>query len=376
MSCNIPTLNISVEDCAGDAAGKHNYNALVLDTLVCNLSSNIITQDNSIGKVYDELNSLINSFVGILSDYTDEKTNKFLTASTTVHLLSSVWQSNEFSVVYPMNGSNLFPDPSNIIDTPAIQKYTSATRPVTKTTTNTTYGKGKAVNLAFNTEYLISDYESAVASCNGAPPSKLGTISLIIDGITVASYKASGNNKTAGDDTYVSWDQQFITTWEDHKKYKLNSKTTFSGGTKFKFTKDNKGIKYSISAVKRGKATTTTDTVTTTEQYQTIEDGESLAKLQSRALTYLNRYFDPITFRNLTIVNLNMLISDIVSNPSDPKQLIYESYVPAAFNLYNRSPYHDKMVASFNRANIYIQKNIILRYQVQNNVWVYIGKIE
>jgi hypothetical protein len=376
MSCNIPTLNISVEDCAGDAAGKHNYNALVLDTLICNLSSNIITQDNSINKVYDELDSLINGFVRILPNYTNTETNKFLTASTTVKLLSSVWQSNEFSLIYPMNGSNIYPDPSNIIDTPAIQKYTIASRPVTKTITNTTYAKGKSVKLAFDTEYLIADYESAVASCDGSPPSKLGTISLIIDGVQVATYKASGNNKTAGDDTYVSWDHSNITTWENHKKYKLNSKIEFTGGTKFKFTKDNAGIKYSISAFKRGKATTTTTTETTTEQYQTIEDVESLAKLQSRAVTHLNRYFPPNTFRDLTIVNLNMLISDIVSNPSDPKQLILETYNPTAFNVSNRSPYNNKMTASFTRSNVFIQKNIILKYQVQNDIWVYIGKIE
>jgi hypothetical protein len=383
MSCNIPTLNISVEDCAGDAAGKHNYNVLVLDTLVCNLSSTIIKQDNSIGKVYDELNSIINNFINIFPDYTNEKTNRFLTASTTVNLLSSVWQSNEFSLIYPMNGSNLYPDPSNVIDTPSVQKYTTATRPVQTTVTDTTYGGNTKVNLAFDTEYLIEDYESAVASSNGST-NKTGTISLLIDNVQVATYKASGKTKTGGDDTYVSWDQNNITTWENNKKYKLNSEVKFNGGTKFKFTKDTTAKlaakKYSISAVKRGKKTTTVSTIETTEEYQTIDNIEALAKLQSRALTYLNGYFNPANFRNLTIVNLNMLISDIVANPFDKNQLISATYDPITFSRDNRSgatsTTSKPMKASFKRDNIYIQKNIILRYQVQNNIWVYIGKIE
>jgi len=376
MSCNIPTLNISVEDCAGDAAGKHNYNLLVLDTLICNLSSTLITQENSINKVYDQFNSLINSFISINPDYTEEKTNKFLTASTTVKLLSSIWQNNEFSLIYPINGSNLYPDPSNIIDTPAIQKYTTITKPVTSTSSVVTYGKGKDVKLAFDTEYFLEDYESAVASCNGSPK-KTGTISLVIDGVVVANYKASGDNKNAGDDTYVSWDQNNITTWENYKKYKLGSQIPFTGGTKFKFTKDNSGIKYSISAVKRGEKKVSTISIVSTEDQQIIDDIESLEKLKSRGLTYLNSYFNPSTFRNLTIVNLNMLISDIVSNPSDKNQLVLATYNPPVFGRNNRSgATNSPMTANFTRSNIFIQKNIILKYQVQNNIWVFLDKLE
>jgi hypothetical protein len=378
MSCNIPTLNISVEDCAGDAAGKHNYNALVLDTMICNLSSTIITQDNSIDKVYSELSDLINNFINIFPDYTDEKTYKFLTASTTVHLMSSIWQNNEFSLIYPMNGTDLFPDPSNIIDTPAIQKYVSGTKEVSTPITYTTYGASTNVNLAFDTEYSIADYESAVASCNGSP-GNTGTITLVIDGVERARYTASGRNKIAGDDTYVSWDQQFITTWENFRKYKLGSKTGFPGGSKFKFTKSKKGIKYSISAVKRGAATTTTTDRVSHENYQSIEDTQDLAKIQSRGLSYLNQYFSPISFRESTIVNLNILISDITSTPTDPKQLILETYTPETFNRDNRTGAYATnrpLEAVYTRPSIHISKNVILRYQIKNNVWVYLDKKE
>jgi len=110
-TCNIPILNINFDDCIGDTAGKHNYNALVLDTAICNLSSNFYNTLN-IETLFSDLSGVINSYINILPYYTDVETNEYLKASTVVSILSSIWSKNEFSVQYPVNGSDLFPDPT------------------------------------------------------------------------------------------------------------------------------------------------------------------------------------------------------------------------------------------------------------------------
>jgi hypothetical protein len=128
-TCNIPILNINFDDCIGDTAGKHNYNALVLDTAICNLSSDFYNTVN-LETLFSDLSSVIDSYIDILPHYTDTETNEYLKASTVVTILSSIWGKNEFSVQYPVNGSDLFPDPTasnNIIVDPADPNITSPT---------------------------------------------------------------------------------------------------------------------------------------------------------------------------------------------------------------------------------------------------------
>lgn len=101
--CNIPTLNIELDDCVGDSLGKHNYNFLSLDTNICNLSSIYFNNQLNIDSSFAVLSSLLNSFIPIFSYYDTINTNQFLTTSTTVSLLSSIWSKNEFTVHYPIN---------------------------------------------------------------------------------------------------------------------------------------------------------------------------------------------------------------------------------------------------------------------------------
>jgi hypothetical protein len=99
MSCSIPVLNINIEDCVGDSLGKHNYNALTLDTSVCNLSGLL----SNASTVLNQLSSTIQSYQPLISTYNDSKINSILETFTTVNLLSSFWNNYEFSIEYPIN---------------------------------------------------------------------------------------------------------------------------------------------------------------------------------------------------------------------------------------------------------------------------------
>jgi hypothetical protein len=107
MNCTIPVLTIDQQDCLGDSLGKHNYNALVLDTSICNLSSLIYNQSNNVSTVFNTLSFLLDSYKYLFSVYNDDKLYKILIASTTVNLLSSFWGNYTFSVQYPINSISL-----------------------------------------------------------------------------------------------------------------------------------------------------------------------------------------------------------------------------------------------------------------------------
>mgnify|MGYP006893623877 FL=1 len=112
------------------------------------------------------------------------------------------------------------------------------------------YGNGATVNLAYNTTYNIADFQSAVAYADGSP-SNLATITLWIDNVAITTYTASGNNILYGDDTFVQWNRQYVTAWEQWRKYKLGSQKPFPGGTTFKFTHGTRGHHFFCTGVKR-----------------------------------------------------------------------------------------------------------------------------
>lgn len=144
-----------------------------------------------------------------------------------------------------------------------------------------TWVDGPVVDLTYDTTYNIADFQSAIAYANGAP-SNLATITLWIDGVAVAEYTASGNNNTAGDDTYLQWDRQNITAWENFRFYKLGFKRPFPGGTTFKFTRGTKGIQFFCRGTTRvlqgytiGQANTVTYNVNLRDEYNRLSGDTS-----------------------------------------------------------------------------------------------------
>jgi len=139
-----------------------------------------------------------------------------------------------------------------------------------------TWVDGPVMDLVYNTTYDIASFQSAIAYANGAP-SNLATITLWIDGVAVAEYTASGKNNSAGDDTYLQWDRQYITAWENFRFYKLGFQRPFPGGTTFKFTRGTKGIQFFCKGTTRvlqgytiGKANTVTYNVNLRDEYNRL----------------------------------------------------------------------------------------------------------
>jgi len=104
MSCIIPILNINIDDCVGDSVGKHNYNALLLDTTICNLSSALFNENN-ISTIFEDLSSIILSFEDLIPKFTESKANEITLNSATTTALSSFWNKHEFSIQYLINAS-------------------------------------------------------------------------------------------------------------------------------------------------------------------------------------------------------------------------------------------------------------------------------
>jgi hypothetical protein len=137
------------------------------------------------------------------------------------------------------------------------------------------------MDLAYDVTYDIASFQSAIAYANGAP-SNLATITLWIDGVAVAEYTASGKNNTAGDDTYLQWDRQNITAWENFRFYKLGFQRPFPGGTTFKFTHSTRGIQFFCKGTTRvlqgytiGQANTVTYNVNLRDEYNRLSGDTS-----------------------------------------------------------------------------------------------------
>lgn len=117
MNCSIPTVPIVKEDSIGDSLAKHNYNLMLLDTRICNLSSLYFDQLQGLNTIISELETLINYYSPIISTgntYTVDDVTNYLLASTTVNHLSAFWDRNTFSVYYPIDGAAIGSNDKNI----------------------------------------------------------------------------------------------------------------------------------------------------------------------------------------------------------------------------------------------------------------------
>lgn len=105
MSDRKLTLEIYPSECVGDSVGKHNYNTLSLDTIQCNLSSLFFEGTDNLFTDFQNLSTLISNVQQLVPLY--QNPFKLNSIYTTVNLLSSYWERQEFSVYYPLNLSVL-----------------------------------------------------------------------------------------------------------------------------------------------------------------------------------------------------------------------------------------------------------------------------
>jgi hypothetical protein len=105
MATNNLTFEILSEEYVGDSVGKHNYNALSLDTTICNLSSIMLNNNDNLYVALSDLANNINKFNQTASLFGDP--SRYDTCSSATSLLSSYWAQHEFSVHYPINISTI-----------------------------------------------------------------------------------------------------------------------------------------------------------------------------------------------------------------------------------------------------------------------------
>jgi hypothetical protein len=96
------TFNIEPYECVGDSLGKHNFNFLGLDSLICNLSSLFFS--TSRGNIpllltVRDLSSNQKSFNDNLTQMTN--TFRFDRTYTGLNLLSSYWERHDTTISYP-----------------------------------------------------------------------------------------------------------------------------------------------------------------------------------------------------------------------------------------------------------------------------------
>lgn len=124
------TFQIDRQECVGDSVAKHNYNALSLDSFICNLSSEIFNAKNNILSIFNNISNNSADFGNVATQFSNQNSANYNVVRTTVNLLSSYWASVEFTVQFE---HNLYTpdDINNYYDGSPINAYTSSTSAVT-----------------------------------------------------------------------------------------------------------------------------------------------------------------------------------------------------------------------------------------------------
>jgi hypothetical protein len=106
------TIQLFEENSIGDDAGKHNFNALSLESKICNLSGEFFSPDNIFISSFTEFLSdayELEDYAKILNlGKTYSITERFNKIATSVALLSSYWEAYELTTILPVNLSLAF----------------------------------------------------------------------------------------------------------------------------------------------------------------------------------------------------------------------------------------------------------------------------
>lgn len=97
------THEIKREECVGDSISKHNFNFLILDTFICNISSSFFNTTENFKKYFDMFNTKIPSYEKSYIDFNSKQMFRYDLVYSTVDLVSSFWCKNEFSIVLNFN---------------------------------------------------------------------------------------------------------------------------------------------------------------------------------------------------------------------------------------------------------------------------------
>lgn len=92
------TFNFEKNDCVGDSVAKHNYNALTLDSRLCNLSSTFFFIEDNYKKYFDDYKSYIPTLTSAYNEYNNNSIFRYKLCDATFKVLSSYWNKHQFTV--------------------------------------------------------------------------------------------------------------------------------------------------------------------------------------------------------------------------------------------------------------------------------------
>lgn len=172
------TFEIKKEECVGDSVGKHNYNIMSLDTVLCNLSSEIFNVNDNIITWFNEISTLKPRYDQMAQNFSNTSSFEYKVAHTTINLLSSYWNTSELTIQYPYN---LYAN-----DGQKINGYTSTTPLSVLMNTATSYLSSNFIASSYNVNsranvvmFLHNTLDTTILTNTVSIPTIYGTLSTI-----------------------------------------------------------------------------------------------------------------------------------------------------------------------------------------------------
>lgn len=182
------TFEINREECVGDSVGKHNYNAISLDTAICNLSSLMFTNTDNLLTWFNDISNSSVALNNNANNFSDESVLRYNLTHTTIDVLSSYWNTSEFTVQFEhnlytadgnLNGASNNPINAYTTSTPLTalinitQNYLNNNFPVSAFNTNTRanvivflYNTLNVNSLSNKTYAILNNRETEVSNPN------------------------------------------------------------------------------------------------------------------------------------------------------------------------------------------------------------------
>jgi hypothetical protein len=101
-------LEIKKTECVGDSSAIHNYNCLILDTMICNLSSTLFNIDDNYSYYFKQYAKDIPMLLSAYEDFNSDKIFRYKITKNAVEYLSAYWNKHEFTVQLNTNISPIY----------------------------------------------------------------------------------------------------------------------------------------------------------------------------------------------------------------------------------------------------------------------------
>lgn len=105
---NSSIIEINKNDCVGDSAAVHNYNTIILDTKICNLSSTLFNSSDNYDQYFQQFQTDIPYLTSAYQKFNSETIFKYKKSNAALEALSPYWNKHEFTVQLNTNISPVY----------------------------------------------------------------------------------------------------------------------------------------------------------------------------------------------------------------------------------------------------------------------------